>query len=161
MMTASDDLKSDGTRVLNSQERASWGQRLNKSVKTTPLIFAKAEDANAAFQVSVTNGQVPEGKTLIIQLEKRPDIDPRRAEEVAQHALIDVFGRTAAAQAECDYRNVKEVRSRMGNEMVGEDLDHLTIIFSPGPIAYTRKPAWVRDQMALALKTWFDRSGSW
>jgi hypothetical protein len=150
-----------GTKILNPQEQAQWGKKLNKGVDAKPLSFEKAQEANAPFQISVTNGQVPEGKTLIIQLLKRPDIHPDRAVQIVQHALVDVFGRHAGAEAECDYRNVAELRKRFGNEMVSEDHDSLTVIFSPGTVAYTRRPHWVRDQMAAACRRWYDASRDW
>ena len=160
MMTSNERSKG-GTRILGPQEQRQWSQKLNHEVGAKPLVFAKAEDANAPFQISVTNGQSPEGKTLIIQLVKRPDGPPDRAVVVAQHALVDVFGRDAGSQAECDYRDVKELRARMGNEMVNEEHDSLTIIFKPGAITYTRRPEWVRDRLAAELRKWFEASSSW
>lgn len=160
-MAGNDDSQGGNTRMLNAQEQAQWGKKLNKDVAAKPLLFAKAEEANAPLQISVTNGQVPEGKTLVIQFLKRPDIHPDRAVAIVQHALVDVFGRHAGAEAECDYRNVAELRKRMGNEMVSEDHDSLTVIFMPGTVAYTRRPSWVRDRMADACRRWYETSKSW
>jgi hypothetical protein len=151
-----------GTKILTPEESKKWQGRLkDKNLSAKPLSFERAQDANAPFQVSVTNGQDPGGKTLIIQLEKRPDIDPDRALVIAQHALVDVFGPGAGQEAECDYRNVNELKKQLGKEMVPENTDNLTIMFGPGVIAFTRRPNWVRDNMAAALRRWYDASGSW
>ena len=161
-MTGNDETKGDGTtRMLNPEEKARWGKKLNKDVTAKPLLFARADEANAPLQISVTNGQVPEGKTLVLQFLKRPDIHPDRAVQIVQHALVDVFGRHAGAEAECDYRNIAELKKRMGNEMVAEDHDSLTVIFMPGTVAYTRRPSWVRDRMADACRRWYEASRSW
>lgn len=147
--------------MLDAKEQAQWSKKLNNGVGAKALEFARAEDANAPFQISVTNSQVPEGKTLVIQFLKRPDLNPDQAVAIVQHALIDVFGRHAGAEAECDYRNVGEIKKRMGNEMIAEDHDSLTVIFGPGTVAYTRRPAWVRDEMARACRAWYETSKSW
>lgn len=154
--------QAQGVRALSTDEQRHWSKKLNKDVVAAPLIFKRAQDANAPFQISVTNGQGPgSGKTLIIQLAKRPDIAPARAVEIVQHALIDVFGPTAGREAECDYRDVAELKKRMGKEMVAENQDSLTVIFDPGRIAATRRPASVRTAMAEACRRWFEASESW
>lgn len=149
-------------RRLTSEEQTHWSSKLNNDVSASPLEFARAREANAPFQISVTNGQAPGGgKTLIIQLQKRPDIRKERAVAVAQHALVDVFGATAGREASCDYRDVVEMRKRMGEEMVAEEFDNLTIIFDPGVIVATHRTETVRTRMADACRRWFEVSKDW
>ena len=150
------------TRALSPKEQSEWSQKLNNEVGAKPLVFERAEDANAPFQISVTNGQAPGGKTLVIQLIKRPDISAGRAVEVAQHALIDVFGRHAGAGADLEYMDAAELKKRNGtDEAFVVKHDSLTIIFQPGPVASTRRAGWVRSQMAAALNKWHEASMRW
>lgn len=156
------DAKKPALRQLTPSEQAQWSSKLNNDVSAAPLQFARAQDANAPFQISVTNGQAPGGgKTLIIQLQKRPDITKERAIAVAQHALVDVFGKDAGREADCDYRDVAELRKRMGREMVAEEFDNLTVIFNPGVIAAMYRPETVRTRMADSCRRWFELSESW
>lgn len=150
-------------KPMNPEEARAWQKKISETVDASPLPFARADDANSPFMLEVTNGQSPEGgKTLIIHIFKRVDMHPQRAKEIAQHALHDVFGAEAAAQAELDYRDVKELKKRYGQDnIINEAHDSLTIIFRPGPIAYTRSRSWVRDQMAMALSRWYTKSLSW
>jgi hypothetical protein len=150
-------------RILNRDERRVWQQRIKDTVDASPLVFDRAEDGNAPFHLEVTNGQAPGGgKTLVIHVFKRADIDPGRAQEIVQSALVEVFGPTAGAQAECDYRDVKELRAIFGDKhLASETHDSLTIIFPPGPISYSRRTDWVRDRMAAALFNWYRKSMSW
>lgn len=151
-----------GTKVLTPQESRDWQKKIKDHVAAEPLVFSKADDATSPFVLEVTNGQSPEGKTLIIHIFKRTDVDPDKAVLIAQHALVDVFGPEAGAQAECDYRNVSELKKRFGAEhLASEILDSMTIIFKPGPIAWTRSRDWVRDSLAVALNRWYQKSASW
>lgn len=155
-------LNQEGIRELGPEEAKVWQQRIVDNVDASPLPFECADEATAPFIIEVTNGQSPEGKTLIIHLIKRADLHPDRAIEVARHALVDVFGPDAGTQAECDYRNVAELKKKLGDEqMISEAHDSLTIIFPTSSIVYTRSRAWVRDQMAMALRRWYDKSLSW
>lgn len=147
------------TRILSQDESRQWQSKIKDSVGAKPLPFSKADDANAPFQISVTNGQAPEGKTLIIQLVKRPDISAERAVEIVQHALVDVFGRHAGEEAECDYFDAEEMKRKFGQAAL--PVDALTVTFRPGPIALTRRPEWVRNQMAASTVRWFQASNSW
>lgn len=149
------------TRVLNPEEARVWQRRIKDTVDASPLVFDRAEDGNAPFHLEVTNGQAPGGgKTLIIHVFKRADIAPERAQEIVQSALVDVFG--VGHEAECDYRDVGELRKRFGDKhLASETHDSLTIIFPPGPIAYSRRAGWVRDKMALALFDWYRKSLTW
>jgi hypothetical protein len=151
------------TKLLNPEESRRWQSKIKDSVDASPLPFARADDATSPFMLEVTNGQSSGGgKTLIIHIFKRADMHPKRAQEIAQHALHDVFGAAAAAQADLDYRDVKELKKRYGQDnMINEAHDSLTIIFRPGPIAYTRSRSWVRDQMAKALSHWYTKSLNW
>ena len=155
-----------GTRELTPEERAKWTGPMNKSVEASPLKFARAgTSANDPYMIEVTNGQWEQDSrkpTLVIHIIKRSDIRPERAMEVVQHALADVFGRGAGEIAEKDYRNVAELKKRLGsNHVINEAHDSMTIIFPPGPIVYTRKTEFVRDKLAYALKVWHDRSAGW
>jgi hypothetical protein len=150
------------TRILTPQESRDWQKKIKGQVKAEPLVFSKADDATSPFVLEVTNGQSPEGKTLIIHIFKRTDVDPDKAVLIAQHALVDVFGPEAGAQAECDYRNVAELKKRFGpDHLASEILDSMTIIFKPGPIAWTRSRDWVRDSLAVALNRWYQKSSGW
>lgn len=150
------------TKILTVKESVEWQNKIKDKVGAEPLVFSKANEATSPFTLEVTNGQGPDGKTLIIHVFKRADIDPRRAIEIVQHALIDVFGPDAGAQADCDYRDVRELKKRFGdNHLASEVHDSMTVIFGPGPIALTRPRAWVRDRMAMALRRWNDKSLSW
>lgn len=154
------------TRMLTTAEQKKWAPAMNKSVEASPLIFAKAgENGNDPYMIEVTNGQWeqdPSKPTLVIHVIKRADIHPDRAVEVLQHALTDVFGRGVGRQAECDYRNVGELKRRLGKgNFIQEAHDSMTVIFPPGPIVYTRKTSWVRDQMAHAVRKWHERSMGW
>ena len=150
------------TKVLNPEEARIWQQRIKDTVDATPLVFERAEDANAPFHLEVTNGQAPGGgKTLIIHVFKRADIARERAQEIVQSALVDVFGQGAGEQADCDYRDVVELRKRFGEKhLASETHDSLTVIFK-GSIAYSRRTEWVRDNMAAALFDWYRKSMSW
>jgi hypothetical protein len=150
------------TKMLTPQESRAWQQKIKDHVQAAPLVFSKADDATSPFVLEVTNGQSPEGKTLVIHILKRADVDPDKAVLIVQHALVDVFGPEAGAQAECDYRNVAELKKRFGpGNVIGEVLDSMTVIFKPGPIARTRGRDWVRDSLAVALNRWYQKSGSW
>lgn len=151
------------SRILSPDESRAWQKKLgDKDVGARPLVFERAQEANAPFQVSVTNGQVPGGKSLVIQLIKRPDIDPARAVLIAQHALVDVFGPHAGAQAELDYIDAAELKKRSGvDDKFVAETDSLSVVFGPGPITATRRPAWVRDQLATALRRWHEASADW
>lgn len=153
-------------RQLTTAEQKKWAPTMNKSVEASPLIFSKAgEGGNDPYMIEVTNGQWekdPSKPTLVIHVIKRSDIHPSRAVEVLQSALTDVFGRGVGKVAECDYRNVDELRKRLGTgNFIQENHDSMTVIFPPGPIVYTRKTAWVRDQMANAIRVWHERSSNW
>lgn len=130
-------------------------------------MFADAGDvaSNDPYVLRVTNGQWdkdPSKKTLVIQVYKRQDIEPARAIEVIQSALHDVFGPRAAEQAECDYRNVSEIKKKLRMDRLPDgELDTATIIFRPGPIVYTQRPERVRDRMARSLREWHERSLNW
>lgn len=155
-----------GTRDLTPEERARWAEPMNKAVDASPIKFARAgTGGNDPYLIEVGNGQWdqdPRKPTLVIHIIKRSDIAPARAMEVVQHALADVFGRGAGEKAEKDYRNVAELKKRLGaNHVIDEAHDSMTIIFPPGPIVYTRKPEFVRDKLAHALRTWHERSMSW
>lgn len=151
------------TKILTPEESRSWQRKIKDKVDAEPLVFARADEATAPFVLEVTNGQAPGGgKNLIIHLIKRADIHPDKAVEIVQHALVDVFGAKVGEQAECDYRNVTELKKRYGeDQMISEAHDSLTVIFPPGPVVYTRSTKWVRDQMAMALRRWYDKSLSW
>ena len=149
------------TKELTPEESREWRRKIEgKNVKAEPLVFARADQGAGPFVLEVTNGQGPEGRTLIIHVFKRGDVHPERAKEIVQHALVDVFGEQAGREAECDYRNISELKKRLGNEMVNESHDSLTVIFG-GAVAMTRNRDWVRDNMALALARWYERSLSW
>ena len=149
-------------RILSPEESRVWREKLPKNAKASPLVFARADEANAPFVLSVTNGQAPGGgKTLIIQIVKRADIGHDRAIAIVQHALVDVFGADTGKEAECDYRDVQALREKLGKEVVAEAHDSMTIIFDSSPVAYTRPRDWVRDQMAAALRRWYEKSSDW
>lgn len=151
------------SRILTPTESRRWQQKLTDDVSAKPLDFAVADDANAPFQVSVTNGQAPGGgKTLVIQLMLRPDVRRERAVEVAQHALSDVFGREAGAEADLDYMDAAELKKRTGVDgKFVTNVDSLSIVFGPGRVSATRRPPWVRDQLAAALRRWWETSAGW
>lgn len=142
------------SKVMDVEEARAWRQKIPRSVSARALVFARAEEANSPFVIEVTRGQGPDGKNLIIHIVKRADIHPDLAIKIVQHALVDVFGADAGKQAECDYRNVIELKKKYGRDVVPEDHDAMTIIFDQGPIAYTHSPTWVRDKLALALGKW-------
>jgi hypothetical protein len=154
------------TRTLNPKERAQWAGKLNGEVRPSALVFADAgEDGSGPYMIRVTNGQWeqdPRQKTLVIQVFKRVDIHPDKAVTVLQHALVDVFGPHAGAEAECDYRNVAELKKVMGaNNVISEPHDTMTVIFRPGAVTRTRRPAYVRDRLAHEIRKWHERSLSW
>jgi len=158
------------TKILSPDESKKWSDKLKKSTSASPLVFARGDEAFQPFLLEVTKGQSSTGgKTLIIHVIKRADIEPERAEEIVRHALVDVFGKHAGVEAECDYRNVAELKKRFGPEnVVNEPFDSMTIIFDRNPhtggvstIAYTRSIAWVRDKMTVALAKWYEKSRSW
>ena len=156
------------SRRLTAEETAHWGKKLNNgSIKPEAMKFADSGTIkdNDPYVLRVTNGQWdkdPGKKTLVIQVYKRLDIPPDRAIEVIQSALIDVFGEKAGSQAECDYRNVGEIKKKLKMDKLPDgEHDTATIIFAPGPIVYTQRPERVRDRMALALRTWHERSLNW
>ena len=147
---------SDLKKILESQ----------KDMSPSALVFSEAgTGANDPYMIRVTKGQWdqdPSKKTLVIQVTKRSDIDPNRAVAVAQHALQDVFGADGAKQAYCEYRNVHELKKRLGKDhIVDEPFDTMTIIFNPGPVVYTRKPSSVHNRMAAAFGKWHVKSETW
>lgn len=149
-------------KILTPDEAREWRRKIKGKVSAEPLAFSKADEATSPFFLEVTNGQHPDGRTLVIHVFKRADIVPERAIEIVQHALTDVFGRDAALWADCDYRNVTELRKSFGDAHLASEVhDSLTVIFRPGPVALTRTRNWVRDQMAAALRRWYGRSLSW
>ncbi len=56
---------------------------------------------------------------------------------------------------------MSELKKRLGDQMIKETHDSMTVVFAPGGVAYTRRPAWVRDRMAAALNRWYEQSTSW
>jgi len=151
------------TRILTREEsKAIQSKFKDKHVGAEPLVFSKADDVTSPFVLEVTNGQSPEGKTLIIHIFKRLDVGRERAIAVVQHALVDVFGAEAGTQADCDYRDVAAMKKTYGQGMVvNEPFDSLTIIFRTGPVAYTRSRDWVRDALATALNVRYQQSSKW
>lgn len=154
------------TKMLTKDESRKWSERLVGNVGARPLKFARAgDDGRSPYMIEVTNGQWeadPTKKTLVIHVIKRADINPDRALEVVRSALVDVFGPHVGRTAECDYRNVGELRKRLGTgNMINESHDSMTIIFPPGPITYTQPPESVRARLAHALRVWHERSLSW
>ena len=151
------------TKILTQAESRAVAQKFkDKSVNAEPLVFSKADDATSPFVLEVTNGQSPEGKTLVIHIFKRQDVVKDRAIAVVQHALVDVFGADAGAEADCDYRDVVALKKAYGSQMVvNEPMDSLTIIFRTGPVAYTRSRDWVRDRLATALNFRYQQSQKW
>jgi hypothetical protein len=150
-------------RRLSVDESRQWEKKIADSVDASPLVFARADEGIGPFVLEVTNGQGPNGaKTLVIHMIKRMDLDPARAVEIARHALTDVFGPEAGAQADCDYRDVAELKKRYGDKhIVNETHDSMTVVFDSGVIPYTRSIESVRNQMADALRRWHERSLDW
>lgn len=151
------------TKMLNAEESRRWQKKLaNKTMGASPLQFSTANDLNAPFQISVTNGQAPGGRTLVIQLVKLPGLSVPRATEIVQHALVDVFGAEAGRMAELDYLDAQELKKRASVDgRFVLDADSFSIKFPPGRISATRKCDWVRSNMAAALMRWYQASQSW
>jgi len=146
-------------KVLTPEESRAWQSKIKNRVDADPLVFADAKEAELPMALEVTNGQDPSGgRTLVIHVFKRADISQDHAINVMQHALTDVFGAQAADQADCDYRNLKRLKERFGDQMIRESCDTMTVIFRPGPIALTRDKNWVRNQLIQAIQRRYRQS---
>lgn len=149
-------------KKLVGEEAERWQKKIPNHIDARPLVFAKADEIDSPFVLEVTNGQGPLGtKTLVIQITKRADANKQRALLVVRHALADVFGADAGKVADCDYRDVAELRKRLGKEMINEAHDHLTVVFDGGVVPAIRHRDWVRDQLAAALRRWWGESAGW
>jgi len=148
------------TKILTADESKKWQNKLDNNISASPLVFARADEANSPFMIEVTNGQDENGKNLIIHVFKRGDLDPEKALLIFKHALQDTFGRQGAIEGECFYINAAEMNKKMGGKTFAHD--SMDVTFHSGTTtACIRSKEWVRDRLAAGLRKWYERSFSW